>query len=417
MDYRGILQKRWVIIVLVLIVALGIFVRTDNYRWQYLRNIDSFTFARWMGEVVDNNGELPLRDELILAPNGLGRTVQLYPHVIFGAYSYILFSSFIPDLQLWEYLIFYPALQASLAAIPIYFIGKLLYNRKAGILAAFFIVFDFSNISRSLGGDPDTDAIVILVPLIVMAVFLYTYKYIESTKKFNPKFFLYSAIVGSLLGLWTHTWAGYWYVMWLMAGFLILKFLVDVIDTRRIKSAFKNHIHIFAAYLIFLLFVTLTVVPYFGYERIYTAPFAGIFDVQDIRGEENIEFPNVYISVAELQSPGGNLRDATVSIINRASALGGGPLLLISPFFLMIYALIYLVYSTLVRFVKNEYGEDKKRHIDATILLLVWFLGPFFAATVAIRFSLLLSAPMAIGSAIILAKIWNMIFHKEKFEE
>ena len=42
------------------------------------------------------------------------------------------------------------------------------------------------------------------------------------------------------------------------------------------------------------------------------------------------------------------------------------------------------------------------------MLLLVWFLGPFLATIVAIRFSTLFSAPLAIGSAIFLAKLIRM---------
>ncbi|KKQ37610.1 MAG: hypothetical protein US54_C0030G0017, partial [Candidatus Roizmanbacteria bacterium GW2011_GWA2_37_7] len=128
------------------------------------------------------------------------------------------------------------------------------------------------------------------------------------------------------------------------------------------------------------------------------------FKFSQLKSEEGIEFPNVYVSVAELQ--GGDIKGA----IQRTSPIdiGNNPLmLLISPFFLMIYALIYLTYS----FYK------KRQHIDTFILLLVWFLGPFTAAIIAVRFSALFSAPLAIGSAIIFAKIINMTLHKEKFED
>jgi hypothetical protein len=37
------------------------------------------------------------------------------------------------------------ALMAALMAIPMYYIGKILYDRRAGVLAAFFIVFDFQS--------------------------------------------------------------------------------------------------------------------------------------------------------------------------------------------------------------------------------------------------------------------------------
>ena len=64
----------------------------------------------------------------------------------------------------------------------------------------------------------------------------------------------------------------------------------------------------------------------------------------------------------------------------------------------MIYTLIYLLYSY----------YKKRHHVDTVLLLLVWFLGPFTATIVAIRFSTLFSAPLAIGSAILLSKLVRM---------
>jgi asparagine N-glycosylation enzyme membrane subunit Stt3 len=142
--------------------------------------------------------------------------------------------------------------------------------------------------------------------------------------------------------------------------------------------------------------------PAYGIEKFQN--FLGPFKFQQLKSEEGIEFPNVYVSVAELQ--GGDIR----GVIQRTSAINfeSAPLLiLVSPFFLMIYALIYLTYSF----------YRKRQHLDTLILLLVWFVGPFMATVVAIRFSTLFSAPIAIGSAIILAKIINMVANKEKLED
>ena len=86
-------------------------------------------------------------------------------------------------MQLWEFLIWFPAVLAALMAIPMYFIGKILYDRKAGILAAAFFVFDTAIISRTLGGDPDSDGIVLILPLIIIVLFLYTYKTAEEGLK------------------------------------------------------------------------------------------------------------------------------------------------------------------------------------------------------------------------------------------
>ncbi len=397
------LKKKWPFIAILIIVVLGIYVRTLDYGWPYLRNIDSYTFYRWMDEILVNGGKLPVYDTLTYSPIGGYRGIEIFPFHHLGAYSYAFMKMFFSDLQLWQWLIWYTPILASLAAIPMYYIGKILYDRKAGVMAAFFIVFEVSNISRSLGGDPDNDAMVILIPLIVMAVFLYTYKYIEKTKSFTPKFFAYSAVVGSLLGLWGHTWAGYWYVVWLIIGFLILKLIVDLVKTRSFKAIVRNHKHIVAAYVILFAFLGLTVVPFFGWQKL-SAAVTGPIDFQSIKTEEGIQYPNVYVSVAELQGTG----DPKEVILRTCQVCGNAPhLMLLSPFFLMVYALIYLLYSY----------YKTKMHMDTVLLLLVWFLGPFLATVIAVRFSILFAAPMAIGSGIILAKLLNVLLHKEEAEK
>ena len=78
--------------------------------------------------------------------------------------------------------------------------------------------------------------------------------------------------------------------------------------------------------------------------------------------------------------------------------------MLISPFFLMIYALIYLAYSHI----------RTKKHINSLILLGIWFVGPFLATIVAVRFTILFSAPMAIGAAIILSKLLRLATGEDK---
>ncbi len=405
MNWKDFLRKYWVHITLLLIILLGIYIRTLDYNWPYLRNIDSYTFYRQMNDIIKNGGAMPNYDHLMLAPDGIQRSWELYPYQYIGAWSYMLFHIVIPGMQLWQYLIYLPAILASLAAVPMYYIGRTLYDKKAGLLAAFFIVFDISNISRSLGGDPDSDAIVILMPLIVMALFLITYKYIESKKAFDKKAILYSVITGIMLIVWTATWIGYWYIIWLITGMLIMKILLDFARTRKAKETWQSNKHQIFGYLTIMLIFSTVMMIQFGFGKIMYS-FTGPFEFQSIKSEDNREFPNVYVSVAELQASGD-----IKGIIQRTSAINfaQSPLhMLISPFFLMVYGLIYLLYSY----------YKKEQHADTVILLLIWFIGPLLATITAVRFSMLFSAPMAIGSAIFLSKILRMILGEDnKFED
>ncbi|MFH0832270.1 MAG: STT3 domain-containing protein [Candidatus Aenigmatarchaeota archaeon] len=398
MDLKNFLVRYWAIIIVVLIIFLGMYVRTIDYRWPYLRNIDSYAFMKQMNMIIDNNGLMPNYDYLDQAPYGHPVPTN-YPffYQYLGAWGYMLFKSFMPNLELWQYLIYLPALLASLMAIPMYFIGKILYDKRAGIIAAFFIVFDVAVMSRTLGGDPDSDAFTLLLPLIVIALFLITYKYIDLKKVLDKKAVMYSVLTGIFLGIWAYSWAGWWYVVWLITGFLVLKLITNYLQSR--KEFIHNSKCILLMFVIMAITYFCMTVPILGVSHIVST-VQGPFTFGDIKSEAG-EFPNVYVSVAEMQES-GDIRN----IIQRTSAIGGIAII-ISPFFLMLYCLIYLFYSY----------YRKKQHLDTIILLSIWFIGPLLATIIAVRFSILFSAPMAIGSAILLSKLLRVITENEKLED
>ncbi len=396
---RESLEKLWPMLAIVLVVSLSVFVRIADYRWPYLRNIDSYAFYRQMEMIVEYGKILPEDPFYFNPPNHVlqpeGFSFPWYQWL--GAYSYMFSRLFSPGLQLWQYLIYFPAVLVSLAAVPMYYIGKLLYDRKAGVMAAFFVVFDLSNVSRSLGGDPDNDAAVILVPLLVFAFFLFAYGRISNSGRLDRKAILYSVITGALLFVWHNTWAGYFYSIWLMAGLLAAKTVARIVHTRNAKTAW-DHMKPYAfSFLIIIFSFFIIDYPIFGFSSITDAIIGPIF-YQNIKSEEISVFPNVYVSVAELQASGG-IRE----IITRVVPVGG-PAILISPVFLTLFALIYLGYA----YVKH------KKYEDAFFVIMMWFMGPFIASLVAVRFTMLFAAPMALGAAIFLSKAWRMASGESK---
>ncbi|MBI4896707.1 MAG: hypothetical protein HY832_04135 [Candidatus Aenigmarchaeota archaeon] len=394
--------SHWVFFVLIGIVLLSFSVRmTDVWSTEQLRNIDSYVFYRQMSEIVQHEGSLPVHDDLTLSPLGGMTSISRAFYQFFGAYTYMFVRTILPHLSLLNFLVYFPALLASLMAIPAYYIGKLLYDRRAGILAALFVAFDVTLISRTLGADPDSDAIVQLMPLVVMTIFLYSYKLMEKKKSLDKDFWVWSVLVAIMLGLWSNIWgAGYWYVLWLITGLVASRFVIGWIRTKNIRHAWEERKYtIFNFSLFMALFLIIFIIPFFGFGEVVNI-VTGPIQVSHIKNEDMGLFPNVYISVAELQSSVG-IRD----IIQRTTVVSG-PALFISPFFLMLYALGYLVYSYL----------RTGNHLDTLLLLLIWFLGPFVATFVAVRFSILFVVPVVVGSAILLAKLYRVIVEEERFE-
>jgi asparagine N-glycosylation enzyme membrane subunit Stt3 len=404
MNIKKMFIRYWPALAIAILILLSVYVRTVDYRWPYLRNIDSYTFAREIERIVEY-GYLPAVDPLSLAPDfynisreGAGISFGLFPYQNLGAYGFLLTKIFIPDLDLFTYLIYFPAVLFSLAAIPAYYIGKYLYDRRAGLLTAFFVLFDISNVQRTLGGDPDSDAIVIMMPLVVMTLFLATYKYLNTSEKIGKKGLLLSFITGVSLILWRHTWVGYWYIVWLILGFLVVKTLVTFLSKKDVKETLLEEKNIWIGFGIIMATFIILNLPFSGGLGDLQTAITGPLEFQQIKSEEESIFPNVYVSVAELQASGDFL-----SVIRRIIPVSGFAALF-SPFLLMVYGLAYLTFSYITT----------RKHADTTILLLIWFLGPFLATIVAVRFATLFSAPIAIGSAIFLAKLIRLSTGEDK---
>jgi asparagine N-glycosylation enzyme membrane subunit Stt3 len=242
-----------------------------------------------------------------------------------------------------------------------------------------------------------------------MALFLFAYKRVYTKNKFDKTAILYSVLAGIGLSFWYQTWSGYWYITAMITGFIFLMLIVNLVKTlvvkkESIKEFFVNSKSILMSFATIFIVFFLLVVPSFGAHIIPTS-FLGITAFGGIKAEQpGQQFPNVQVSVQELMTP-GDVRD----IIQKTSPISfaENPLaMLFSPFFLMLYAIIYLFYS----FFRTG------KHMDTMILLFIWFVGPFYATMTAVRFSILFSAPMAIGSAILLAKLFNMASKNEKLE-
>jgi dolichyl-phosphooligosaccharide-protein glycotransferase len=411
--------EHWAIILVLFIVLLSTQVRLLDYRWPYLRNIDSYNFLRDIQMIVDNGGVFPGTDPLMLAPEGLYKGIStFYPYL--GAYSYMLFHIFSPATLLWQFLIWYPALLGSLIAIPTYFLTKKLYDKRAGVIAALLIVFDISIIARTLAGDPDNDGVVLLMPLIIITVFIYLQDYFSKKEHLGISGTIYSVLLGALLSLWVWTWGGYWFVIWIIVGFLAIKLAIrelhknnktrailwilfipglvleifqSVLELLRTKSSKKalakispDALSFVIVMLVMIIIMSFLVGGSFFYSLF--SQLSGIANFGDIKSETGT-FPNVYVSVAELQSAGG-----LTDIIKRI-----GP-----SFFTTILAIGYLGYS----YVKT------RKHIEPLALLIIWFVGPMIATLVAVRFTILFATPIAIGTGILFSKIIKMATEEDK---
>ena len=384
-------KKYWAEILVVFIFILAFYVRIVGFHYPYLRNIDSYAFYAQMKYIYEH-GSLPAVNKLMLAPTGepIGRGTVLYSYL--GAYTYKLFKIFMPDLKLWRFLIYFPAFLASLSAIPLYIAGKNIYDKKAGLFFSFLMIFNPAMMSRTLGGDPDSDCIVFLMTTIVFMAVSFMIKY-----KYDKKKMIYSSIfAGISLTLFALSWVGYWYLYWIIIGYFILVAIFDgIYNYSKTKEIDKSHLKkMGTSFLIMTTVMILTAVPYFGFRFInstFKAPFETLSmfsPTGGIKGEGG-QFPNVYVSVAEMMSPGGAIK-----------IIMSDP----SKFILTFVTIIYLLYA---------YFKEKK-HLDTAAILISWLFVTFYASITAVRFMIFLAMPLALGTSIFLSKVFRLLTGEDK---
>jgi len=399
------LSKYWVIIALIIIIYFGFQIRVSgffspdgSYRWQYLRNIDSYNFLREMELTVQNGGAYfscsdnaqIVHPELECEKSYISPLTNPYPYI--GAWSYMLIGSNF-GLRLWEWLIYFPALLAALIAIPMYILGKSLYDKKAGLLAALFIMIVPDFMSRTLGADPDSDGIVMLLAMLTIASYFYMHSKLKD--KIDKRTMAHAIIAGFFLASFAFVWA-HWYIFLIIFGFVVLKTIANLGYYKKSKDRKQLTIVkvLWVSFLIYFTTYGLITIPFKGPDAVtglFLSPISQIgfnTDQGGIKGEIGL-FPNVYVSVAELQRGGD-----WIAAVNRAGIVF---------FVLSVLSLIYCVISLVFR----------KRHLPLTIVLVLWMLGTIFVSTIAVRFSTLLVPAICLGASVIFAKLFRIVLKED----
>ncbi len=178
-----------------------------------------------------------------------------YPHglaVYFAPFFDILVGFFIwviglghPSTHVIETVAaYFPAVLGALVTFPVYFIGKELFNRKVGLIAAALVVIIPSQfLLRSLLGFTDhhvaeTFFSTLIILFLILAVKRAKEKEISFTSLRNrdwksvKKPLIYSLLAGIALGCYLLSWVGGGLVVLVIFIFLLIQYLVDHIRGR-----------------------------------------------------------------------------------------------------------------------------------------------------------------------------------------
>lgn len=191
-EFLRIIKKNYIPILLLIIFLLSFHVRSiPGYKLEYprLQAIDPYFFFR-MGEYHIENGELPSHD--ILAQWGSVESDRRFEYAL-ATYSYLSFYYVLNPVfgVSWYWIaVWIPALFGALQVLFMYLLGKAMFNRKVGLLAAAFLAFTPGILYRVSSGFIEKEPVAGILMVLGFLFFVKAFK----EKKIKREFPLWKFI-------------------------------------------------------------------------------------------------------------------------------------------------------------------------------------------------------------------------------
>ncbi|MCK4555124.1 MAG: hypothetical protein KAT83_00815, partial [Candidatus Aenigmarchaeota archaeon] len=147
---RNLAMKLIPAIILIAAIYMAFSIRMESAYSPYYPDIDTYYIFRMSEYVLTNDFHIPGIDTLRYYPTHIDMSSEYLGVYYFPSLAYALLTGI--GLITEEYAHFawwFPALIGALSLIPIYFIGKELHNRMAGLFSAFFFAVTPAILARN----------------------------------------------------------------------------------------------------------------------------------------------------------------------------------------------------------------------------------------------------------------------------
>ncbi|HEX76677.1 MAG TPA: hypothetical protein G4O12_08905, partial [Dehalococcoidia bacterium] len=207
--------------------------------WIKLVGTDSYYHMRIIDNLVHNFPRLNSIDPYMLYPSGMPiGSFSFFDYLLAGIIWLVGLGS--PTQHTVDMVgVYFPAVLGTLSIIPVYFIGKVLFNRWVGVLAAGLITLSPGEfLARSILGRADHHCAEVLFTTIAMLFLILAVK-IARERQLNldhlkhrdwgiiTKPLIYSLLAGIFLGLYLLTWLGALLFVFIIFLYLIIQFIID----------------------------------------------------------------------------------------------------------------------------------------------------------------------------------------------
>jgi dolichyl-diphosphooligosaccharide--protein glycosyltransferase len=207
--------------------------------WVFFRETDAYYYVRHIETMVHNFPHFNSFDPYVLYPGGgMGLTRPFFAWLIAGIT--LLVSRGAPTLHTIQVVSAYmPAILGTLTLIPVYFIGKKLFNRWVGVIsAALVVILPGEVLHRSLLGFTDHHIVETLfssvcILFLIMAIKRAREREISFSHIFSRDWptitrpVVYALLAGIFLGIYLLTWIGGLLFIFIIFAYLVIQFTVD----------------------------------------------------------------------------------------------------------------------------------------------------------------------------------------------
>ena len=406
--------------------GLAFFSEMDSY--YNLRLTEDYLNHGYLGDTKINGTDWDLHSSY--PP---GQSAEYPPLIVYlTAFTY-KFVNLFKHVPLNAVAIWIAPFIASLAVIPAYLLIRRITNDYGGITAGLLVGLAPAYFAHTFAGFFDTDQFNMLLPLLVVMFFIYSI--LAKNMKSRT---IYASLSAISMLVFTLAWEGWWYIFYLIIATVVIYLLVSkfLFNFKPIKSDYfkgklawfndKPEIYTFVVFLVLSLILMSISLGLSGLFSGLESPI-GVTKLQS--AVQSTSYPNVYISVSELQIP---------SITEVINGVGG-----FLPLFFGIFGVIALIWKLKPKEVKKEVPDKKPRkprrrgrnrrkedekeiekdtkiikpdpipqkrnYIFYIVLFSLWLLITAYAMTKGVRFIENFSLPIALSAGIFVGILFGYV--------
>ena len=212
--------------------------------WVKFTGVDAYFFMRLVDNLVHNFPHFIQFDPYFLYPSGSDINIRSFFIYLLAGVSWLIGLGSPTQHTIDVVGVYFPAVLGVLTVIPVFFIGKALFNRWAGVIAAGLVaLFPGEFLGRSILGFTDYHVAEVLFTTVAMLFLILAVKNakekgltFQQVKELSwaiiAKPFVYSLLAGIFLGIYLLTWKGALLFVFIIFIYLVIQFIIDHLKGR-----------------------------------------------------------------------------------------------------------------------------------------------------------------------------------------